>query len=471
MLRSFRVANHKSIRDEQELLLVPAYDKTRAAVPVAGIYGANAAGKSNLLDALRWMQYAVRSSYAEWEPGARVPRTPFRLDPAAAGEPSLYSAELVLDGVRHAYGFVVDDDRVREEWLHSYPLRKKRVVFERHGDEWAFGLDSGKSSQMLREITRDNALFLSVAARSSHKASLPVYRWFQQGLSSYEPGRGALAADAIERITHALRDGNSLIDLIRVADLGIEDVIVADESDNPASGQQLALAISVADDAAREVEQARNAFTHSTNATERTELERRLRDADMGFAQSQRNAIMTLRDIINAMPAFGSTTAGLIFLHGSRRIPLTSSEQSAGTRSWVDLVVAVLAVLDSASVFLVDELDTSLHSRLVARLVELFRDQRTNPHGAQLIFTTHDATLLGTSLGREVLQRDQIWFVEKDKAGATKLFPLTDFRPRKEENTERRYLGGSYGAVPAVFSDTLVNELIAAREEPASAAS
>jgi AAA domain, putative AbiEii toxin, Type IV TA system len=134
MLRSFRVANHKSIKDEQELLLVPAYDKSRPVVPVAGIYGANAAGKSNLLDALRWMQYAVRSSYAEWEPDAGVPRTPFRLDPAAAAEPSLFSVELVLDGVRHVYGFEVDHERVREEWLYSYPRRRKRIVFRRGVD-------------------------------------------------------------------------------------------------------------------------------------------------------------------------------------------------------------------------------------------------------------------------------------------------------------------------------------------------
>jgi AAA15 family ATPase/GTPase len=101
----------------------------------------------------------------------------------------------------------------------------------------------------------------------------------------------------------------------------------------------------------------------------------------------------------------------------------------------------------------------------VARVIELFRSPETNVGGGQLLFTTHDATLLGTSLGVETLKRDEIWFVEKAEDGATSLFPLSDFKPRKGENTERRYLGGSYGAVPAVFSESLVRQLVKAREQ------
>jgi len=142
---------------------------------------------------------------------------------------------------------------------------------------------------------------------------------------------------------------------------------------------------------------------------------------------------------------------------------MTLADQSEGTRTWLRLVSAALQAIDEGSVLLVDEIDSSLHPRLTARLIELFRDERTNVHGGQLLFTTHDATLLGTSFGNEILGRDEVWFVEKDGTGATTLFPLSDFHPRKDENTERRYLGGSYGAVPAVFSDTLVESLLKAR--------
>src|SRR5690242_13617645 len=112
MMLSFRVANHKSIKDEQQLVLLPAYDKERGALTVAAIFGANASGKSNLLDGLRFMQHAVLASFAEWEPGFGIPRTPFKLDATTLAEPSTFQVELALDGVHHLYGFVLDDEVV-----------------------------------------------------------------------------------------------------------------------------------------------------------------------------------------------------------------------------------------------------------------------------------------------------------------------------------------------------------------------
>jgi AAA15 family ATPase/GTPase len=108
----------------------------------------------------------------------------------------------------------------------------------------------------------------------------------------------------------------------------------------------------------------------------------------------------------------------------------------------------MLQGLQQGATLVVDEIDTSLHPELVARLVLMFQDDRMNPREAQLLFTTHDATLLGTAFGEEVLARDQVWFVEKDDSGASRIYPLSDFHPRKEGNRERRYLAGSYGAVP-----------------------
>ena len=108
------------------------------------------------------------------------------------------------------------------------------------------------------------------------------------------------------------------------------------------------------------------------------------------------------------------------------------------------------AALDNGTALIVDELDASLHPRLTTRLVRLFQSRRTNPRGAQLIFSSHDATLLGTAIGEDVLQRDQIWFVDKDSEGASSVYPLTDFHPEQGEDIERRYLGGAYGAVPVV---------------------
>src|SRR5262245_59758338 len=122
MLRSFEVSNHKSIKAEQELQLMPSHDKSRGAVPVAAIYGANASGKSNLLDALSFMQRTVRDSFRLWEAESGIPRTPYALDLEGRFEPSSYVVGLLLDSIEYLYGFTLDDEKILEEWLYSYPL-------------------------------------------------------------------------------------------------------------------------------------------------------------------------------------------------------------------------------------------------------------------------------------------------------------------------------------------------------------
>src|SRR5262249_7777827 len=96
----------------------------------------------------------------------------------------------------------------------------------------------------------------------------------------------------------------------------------------------------------------------------------------------------------------------------------------------------------------VDELEASLHPALALSVVRLFNDPAQNPRHAQLVFATHDTNLLGSIVGEPALRRDQVWFTEKDETGATQLYPLTDFHPRKEKNLERGYLQGRYGAIP-----------------------
>ncbi len=127
-------------------------------------------------------------------------------------------------------------------------------------------------------------------------------------------------------------------------------------------------------------------------------------------------------------------------------------------------MASVLDALQDGATLVIDEFDTSLHPRIIPRIIELFQAPRTNPRNAQLIFSTHDASLLGTSFGEPILKRDEVWFVEKQDDGASELYPLTSFKPRKEHNLERHYLGGSYGAVPDVYPASLVDIVAAANE-------
>jgi hypothetical protein len=404
MLRSFRLENHRSFRDEAELSLLSAYgDSSRGKdvpVPIAAIYGANAAGKSNLLDGLRFMCSAVTDSYRIWRPGGGVPRHPYRLDPSSASRSSTFVVEVEVASIRYTYGFVVDDEAVVEEWLYSYPKGKRRKLFERVGMTVSLGESLGTErakAEVLFELTRPNALFLSLAGQVELAELEPLYRWFSGSVSWAGAARLSTSRDLrwlSQRLLTFLGEDSTrhaaVLAFVRAADVGISELVIEEPKPLPLLGPDEGPL-----DLRREPEQ------------------------------------LKLR-------------------HGRKEL-FSLYDESDGTLAWLNMLPGALTALDAGGLLVVDEIDSSLHPNLTALLVQKFRSPQANPRGAQLLFTTHDATLLGTSLGEEILGRDQVWFVEKDADGASQLYPLSDFKPRSEgENRERRYLGGSYGAVPVL---------------------
>jgi hypothetical protein len=430
MLLSFRVANHRSIRDEQQLKLSPVYDVDRPegtrweAVPVAALFGANASGKSNVVDALRYMARMVRSSHQDAEPGEGVVRCPFLLDEGGAEEASWYVVDLLLGGVRHTYGFSVDSERVLDEWLYTYPHGRKRTVFQRSADEIHFGEAMPKREMdLVRSITEPNALFVSVAARSRQQVVRPVYDWFQEALRFRTADSSPERNPALWQMLGDERQKAAIVKLLRAADLGIEGVGVEKRS-SPESHWHTYVEMPIRSTTADAI----------IKSLTQTTAERRVSGTRIWVEQRGRN---------------GTTRMGL-------------ENQSEGTRALLTYAAPVLQALADGGMLVVDEIDSSLHPRLTTQVIRLFQDRGTNPHGAQLLLTTHDSSLLGRSGGEDILKRDQVWFVEKDEYGETTLFPLSDFKPRQEENRERRYLGGSYGAVP-FLSDERFEAAIAAR--------
>ena len=123
---------------------------------------------------------------------------------------------------------------------------------------------------------------------------------------------------------------------------------------------------------------------------------------------------------------------------------LDFAQESAGTRRLFALAGPSIDILESGYTVFVDELETSLHPILVRAFLQLLFCEQNNPNGAQVIFTTHNPILLDNTL----LRRDQVWFTEKGKDGATHLYPLTDYKPRKGESLAKGYLSGRYGAIP-----------------------
>lgn len=417
MLIRFRVSNFRSLKDEQELSLVAAFPEGRTdlvrvegagldLLRVAGIYGANAAGKSNVLEALEFMSQAIRGSHRQWGPEQPIPREPFLLDPAMRGEPSLFQVDFLIEGVRYQYGFRLDDERVLEEWLYTYPKNRRQVWLVRCADEpepFVFGRELKGSNRTIEILTRKNSLFLSVAAENNHQALLPIYAWLVNGLK-FSSARNRTRHVPLQALK---QDGKRILDFLKLADLGIVDFeiqgttspgfdVVVDEDANPGSIDW--------------------------------EIKRLRRQLQL-------------------------TDPKLYFKHQAKgdEISLPIQRESQGTRAWLALLGPLLDVLRNKGVLCIDELDASLHPHLAAEVIRIFQDPDRNPGGAQLIFNTHDTNLLGNLLGdKPILYRDQVWFVEKDQEGASHLYPLTDFKPRKAENLELGYLQGRYGAIPFI---------------------
>ncbi|XVU27236.1 AAA family ATPase [Actinoplanes sp. CA-054009] len=425
MLLSFRFANHRSFADEQQLNLTPVYASRRdvadphPAVRVIGIFGANASGKSNSLAAFSFMRHAVLYSDRVVEPGVQgsLEREPFVLDSEISASPSRYVVDLDLSGVRYTYGFSIDDERIVEEWLYHYPLKKRRRVFERDGDSFTWGEETKKDADLERisSITAPTALYISTIARFSRRKDVDgepqplheVYSWFRRARTRPGPRVRNLSTLWLEL---GAESQAPVVELLRAADVGIVDVLVSETL----PGQDPMIALE---------DETKDVFNH----------------------RNRRQLLFVHQ---------GPTGRGLLNLR----------DESTGTQQLLDLAIDASIVLRRGGIMTVDEIDASLHPMLTAKLIALFHSDTANPHGSQLIFTSHDASLLGTFDTEEILDRDEIWFAEKAKDGTSTVYPLTDFKPRREgENRQRRYLNGSYGGVPEL-SMVLFERALATRD-------
>jgi AAA15 family ATPase/GTPase len=432
MLLKFRACNVRSFRDPLELSLhattmaepgvprdVPWREATRhplRVLPVAAVFGANASGKTNLLRVMDDMREIVLTSFKTTSRSRRIPRHPFKLDPDAENAPSEFSVDLILDGIRHEYGFRVDDTRVIDEWALRYTHGKASTLFRREGNdvELVGELDRAKG-RAVREILRPNSLFLSAAAAADHPDFLPLYEWFDSNFTlceaSTRPSRWFYTAKL-------LTDGDNrtrVLDMLHAADLGITD-----------------------------------ARTRKLDP----EIMERIQRAFEVLSQEDESARFQIAE---------ESLESLTLSHrGSRgSVDFDVADESLGTLVWLGLIGPVLDALHRGTVILADEIESSLHPALVVQLVRTFQDKSSNPNGAQLIFNSHEAGLLGDSTGERVLGRDQVWFTEKLYDGRTRLYPLTDLNPRKDEAISSRYLAGRYGATP-ILSDAEFAALAAA---------
>ena len=419
MLLAFSGTNVRSFRDEFTLsLLATRITEPRVArevpwrqggepigvLPAAVLFGANASGKSNVLRAMADLRSLVLHSFRKGDPTGGLPRWPFR---PAAHQPTSYVVDLLLDGVRHVYSIVVDDERVLEERAVRYPHGKEALLFQRRADDLEFGPPLRTQGRWIAKLLRPNATFLSTAAATNDETLLPLFAWFTRNLRlAAADNRHLRLAQTAEMITDAT--GNDrLLRLLRAADFGI--VGAKRRSMDPEMRDRLRRAVQIL--AGREGE---------PDGSEAASIA----IDDYGFVLEH-------------------STNGTTF-------ELDQDEESLGTMVWLGLIGPVIDALEHGSVLLADELDASLHPVLVERLVRLFQDPATNPRRAQLIANAHDVHLVDGTGADRIVGRDQVWFTEKTADGSTSLYPLLDFSPRRDESVGRRYLGGMYGATPIV---------------------
>lgn len=424
MLLRFGTSNFTSIRDFQELSLVASSLKENpsaiiensgfqhGALRVAAIYGPNASGKTNFLFALRYMRNAVRNSQSQWDPTEDIDRHPFALDDSRK-RPTEFLIDFVIDSVRYEYGFSVDDKRVLREFLYAYPEKRRQLWFERNIDspKINFGKNLTGENRSIENLTRPDSLFLSAAAQNNHEKLLPIFKWFSNDIIFRSSLSNNGSPDTtIEMCASSEEMKHAALRLLSNADLGIVGM----------------------------------------NITE-TPPDEELRT----FAEKFRKFMATeFADTAPPLPELKNSIRKIELQHRTREnssIAIPISQESAGTLSYLALIGPALRTLASGGVLFVDELDASLHPILVDEIVRIFNDGGTNKRGAQLIFSTHGTELLSSGL----LRRDQIWFTEKDDAGTTRLYPMSDFQPRKHENLQRGYLQGRYGATPFVRASAL----------------
>lgn len=422
MLIDFSFSNFRSFRDEQSFSMTRDERFTESndsrQSPITAIYGANASGKSNFLKAMCAMRSMVTNSYSQGDANSDILREPFLLRENPFEEPSMFFLEFTAENhLKYQYWFRYNNKHILEEELTFFKDMGGRLsthsslLFSRTGnDEVKFGATfKGPRTQVRKTVgLRPNALLLSAAAAAGIECVQPVFSFFQNDMAY-------CVANAFEQEQPILLDqfknktpfSKHLTSLIKYADFGISDV-----KSVPAN---------IPSD-----------IWHQFKEQMKTQI-----GADEGKLEEAFN-IKNATQLQFTHTGEDSSSAGFGL-----------DNESRGTVAALSFFSLALRQLSRPTVTLIDEIDTSLHPALVAELVALYTDPATNPHGSQLIFTTHDVSLINQSgSSNRLLQPDQIWLVEKDKDGTSELFPVTELGIRKEENIGKNYLNGVYGATP-----------------------
>jgi hypothetical protein len=432
MLIEFKVANHRSIREEQTLSMVASnysddlpqnlidvdlvgMPNTRLVKAVV-LYGANASGKTSVISALRFFATFIRDSATNRRPDDPIAVKYHQSSSRFLRKPTRFEITLVLKGIRMLYGIELDFMRVRTEYLVAYPKGRPQVWFEREWDEndrqykWSQPSQFFRQEPTLRESVRQNASFISTAAQLNHEQATVLWSWFANQMLfldlANEPLNWQVALSQLETPTGK----NRLIQALAAADFGVTDI---------------------------------------TKRASFNQMMQWVNASGVDFKKDPAKYAELISEAFDRQPKPGEEAEPVLIHRGLDGHTFTldfDSDESAGTRRFFSLLGYWFRKLDTGGLLVIDEIETSMHPLLAQALLKAFFSAEQGTIPAQLIFTTHNPLLLDQT----ILRRDQIWFTEKETQGATRLYPLTDYQPRKDESLVRGYLAGRYGGVPFI---------------------
>lgn len=433
MLIRFHVSNFLSFNEGVELSMIPGKarkhqnhivrSKNKAGISVlraAITYGANASGKSNLVKA---MSFAKELILKGTEAKESIPRTHFKLSAETPNKPSEFEIEIIYEGQGYVYGFKLDKHRIHEEWLYEILKTTEKMLFERKTSSSGkttvefdnLKLESNKEKDFLDFVamgTRPNQLFLTESIERDVKHFEMIDKWFRNNLEiSFPSTRWPL-----------------LVSVGKDQDLGSDLVEYLERLGTGISGFKLT-------DVDPEQEFSSEFIDELLKIPSEEEL------LIVGGGPEDKRYLLEIDN--------GEIKANKLMLRhqmsdSDKEILFDMSEESDGTRRLMDLFPGIANLESKEKVFVVDELDRSLHPVLSRELIKLFLQNGTN--SSQLIATTHESNLLDLNL----LRRDEIWFIEKDRDGASQVYSLEEYAPRHDKDIEKGYMRGRYGAIPII---------------------
>lgn len=426
MLIEFRFKNYRSFRDEAVLSMdaigLSSFknclieQNNMKLLPGAAIYGKNGGGKSNVIRAFWLAVQFIRNAQRMQHEKSTVPVVPFALNDYSAKEPTEFAFDYISDGVKYWYSFAATREKIVRESLYHAPKGQKAQVFVREAQTFTFTEDKAKR-KLISETVAENQLFFSVACTMNDVVCVNAMRWFREDVFFSRD-----YTDIPRQLLEYYDDSNMLkaiSDYAKTADFGIEEMQF--EIENKEIGSDL----DFPEDVPEGMKAALTSFIQILSETSNN---------SEGRLKMSRVKAKAKHKGINA--------------NGEDELyNIELEDESDGTRKLMSIAPAIESVLTKGGVLLVDELERELHPMLVNFIVAKFQSKRSNPNGAQIIFTTHNTELMNL----EFMRKDQIYFTDKRKSdGASELYSVTDFNTKTADNIRKGYLVGKYGATPNI---------------------